>query len=192
VAENLQIGVLLQEYGVLKSEQAQRIGFRDNLLYVNIGAVGGVASVALGIGGSGEGLPAAFLLVPWVTAILGWTYLVNDQKITAIRKYVEGDLEPRLRAMLETKDVLFRWESFHRSDARRRQRKWIQLVIDLSTFVFSGVAALVAHVALTRPALPTDWPSFVLGGVDAALLLLLAWQFYASDRDAARAGGVER
>jgi hypothetical protein len=188
MSDNPEVGVLLQEYGALKSEQAQRIGFRDNLLYVNIGAVGGVVSVALGLGGAGA-LPEAFFLVPWVTAILGWTYLVNDQKITAIRQYVEGDLEPRLRALIAANEVLFRWESHHRKDARRRQRKWIQLLIDLSTFVFSGVAALGAHFAMTRPA--WHWSSFVLGGVDALLLLLLAWQFHAFNVDASRSG-VER
>lgn len=189
MADDPQVGVLLQEYGALKSEQAQRIGFRDNMLYVTIGAVGGVVSVGLGIGGAGA-LPEAFLLVPWVTAILGWTYLANDQKITAIRQYVEGSLEPRLRGLLGTNEVLFRWESFHRQDKRRRQRKWIQLLIDLSTFVFSGVAALGAHFAMTGPR--WHWSSFVLGGVDAGLLMLMAWQFNVSDLDAARTGSVER
>ena len=39
--------VLLAEYNCLKSEQAQRIGFRDNLLYVTLGVFGAVVSFAV-------------------------------------------------------------------------------------------------------------------------------------------------
>ena len=35
------------EYSSLKAEQASRIGFRDNLLYVTLGVVGGVCAYAV-------------------------------------------------------------------------------------------------------------------------------------------------
>jgi hypothetical protein len=39
--------VYLQEYEKLKDEQTQRIGFRDNLLYVTLGVFGAVISFAV-------------------------------------------------------------------------------------------------------------------------------------------------
>ena len=39
--------VFLIEYEKLKEEQAQRIGFRDQMIYVTLGIFGGVVSFAL-------------------------------------------------------------------------------------------------------------------------------------------------
>ena len=67
--------ILLEEYRTLKAEQGNRIGFRDNLLYVTLGLFGAIASFALS---SDENGPA-FLVIPWVCFVLGWTYVVNDE-----------------------------------------------------------------------------------------------------------------
>lgn len=58
---------------MLKEEQKSRIGFRDNLIYVNLVAVGGILSFALSQLENKHGL----LIVPVVCLILGWTYLGN-------------------------------------------------------------------------------------------------------------------
>lgn len=76
--------VHLQEYEKLKDEQTARIGFRDNLIYVALGVFGGLASFAL----TDASHMYALLIVPWVCAVLGWTYLVNDEKISAIGAYI--------------------------------------------------------------------------------------------------------
>jgi hypothetical protein len=39
--------IFFKEYDKLKSEQTQRIGFRDNLLYVTLGLFGTVVSFAV-------------------------------------------------------------------------------------------------------------------------------------------------
>ena len=78
----------LQEYRKLKEEQAQRIGFRDNLLYVTLALFGTVLAFALG----DKANPYALLVLPWVSLVLGWTYLVNDQKISAIGQYIRYTL----------------------------------------------------------------------------------------------------
>lgn len=39
--------IFFKEYDKLKSEQAQRIGFRDNLLYVTLGLFGTLVSFAV-------------------------------------------------------------------------------------------------------------------------------------------------
>ncbi len=182
--------VLVQEYTSLKSEQGARIGFRDNLLYTTIGAVGAIAAVALGgfSGGSGP-IRHAFLLVPWVTAILGWTYLVNDEKITAIRRYIDTSLAPRLEEYLgdQYKDFAFGWEHFHRSDGRRKDRKNVQLAIDLWTFVVSGVGAVAAfsvRALQNPPAGKLLYFDMVAAAADIFILLVLASQFVAYSRRA--------
>ncbi|MDI1479811.1 hypothetical protein [Polyangium sp. y55x31] len=181
-----ELEVLLGEYGALKSEQSARIGFRDNLLYVTVGAVGAVTSVALGgFGGGGGPMYVAFLVVPWVTAILGWTYLVNDQKITAIRMYVEDELAKRVKRSAKARQALFGWEGFHRRDGRRKLRKWIQLVIDLLTFVFSGMAAIAAYVAHVPPD-KREGPAWALVLGEIILLVLLGVLFFDSAREASR------
>ncbi|MCI5161639.1 MAG: hypothetical protein D3917_06375 [Candidatus Electrothrix sp. AX5] len=55
------------EYSSLKAEQAKRIGFRDNLLYVTLGVVGGVCAYAV----KKPEYATALLLVPWACFILG-------------------------------------------------------------------------------------------------------------------------
>lgn len=182
--------VLLQEYTSLKSEQGSRIGFRDNLLYTTIGAVGAIAAVALGgfSGGSGP-VRHAFLLVPWVTAILGWTYLANDEKITAIRRYIDTSLAPRIERLIgeEHKKFAFGWEHFHRGDVRRDERKSVQLAIDLWTFVISGfgaVAAFAVRAFQSPPAGNLLYFDMAACVADLVVLAVLGSQFIAYSRGA--------
>lgn len=189
------VQILLQEYGTLKSEQGSRIGFRDNLLYTTIGAVGAICSVAMGGFGSGSGpIHHAFLLVPWVTTILGWTYLVNDEKITSIRKYIESTLAPRIEAVMGKENDLtaFGWERHHRSDARRGERKGVQLAIDLWTFVVSGfgaVAAFCVRMNEKRPEGILSYFDYVVVTASLLVLLVLASQFVVYSRAATRGDG---
>jgi len=134
--------ILLAEYNCLKSEQAQRIGFRDNLLYVTLGVFGGVVSFAV----SDPSHYYALLVVPWVCLILGWTYVVNDEKISAIGRYIRYQLVDKVKEQTGYADLetLFGWEIAHRSDQHRKRRKIQQLVVDEITFVFSGIIALAA------------------------------------------------
>ncbi|WP_242056765.1 MULTISPECIES: hypothetical protein [Oscillatoriales] len=134
--------VYLKEYEKLKDEQTQRIGFRDNLLYVTLGAFGAVISFAL----ANTTNYYALLVIPWVCLILGWTYLVNDEKISALGRYIRLNLVEKIKEQTGHTDIesIFGWEIVHRSDRRRKRRKIEQLIIDEITFVFSGVIALVA------------------------------------------------
>ncbi|MFE6625129.1 hypothetical protein ACFZBP_34535 [Streptomyces sp. NPDC008086] len=136
--------LLLAEYQSVKDEQKARIGFRDNLLYVTLAVVAAVIAAAA------QAKQASMLLaLPPVCVVLGWTYLVNDEKISAIGRYVRDELGPRL-AQLARPDgdfAAFGWERAHRSDARRRSRKAIQSVVDLTAFCAVPLAALVVFWA---------------------------------------------
>ncbi|WP_149828791.1 hypothetical protein [Streptomyces tailanensis] len=136
--------LLLAEYQTIKDEQKTRIGFRDNLLYVTLTVVAAVIAAT-----AQAKQPAMLLALPPVCVVLGWTYLVNDEKISAIGAYVRGDLGPRVAqaARLAAADKVFAWETAHRSDARRRSRKAVQCGIDLLAFCVVPLAGLLVYWA---------------------------------------------
>lgn len=161
--------IYLHEYDKLKEEQAQRIGFRDNILYVTLGLFGAILSFAL----SGKTNYYALLVTPWVCLILGWTYLVNDEKISAIGKYIRYDLVNKIQQLNSNTAIesIFGWEIVHRSDKRRLRRKIEQLVIDEITFVLSGITALVAFWFLvSQPPVAVN----ICGILELLLLIVLA------------------
>ena len=174
--------ILLAEYNCLKSEQAQRIGFRDNLLYVTLGVFGGVVSYAV----SDPSHYYAFLVIPWVCLILGWTYVVNDEKISAIGRYIRYKLVDKIteRTGYADLDTLFGWEIAHRSDNHRKRRKIQQLIVDEITFVLSGIIALSAFWFLV-PQRPLGIT--ILSWLELLLLLALGIEtFIYADLDKGR------
>ncbi len=162
------LDILLKEYDKLKTEQAQRIGFRDNLLYVTLVLFGTILSIAL----ANPTNHYALLVIPWVCLILGWTYVVNDEKISAIGQYIRHTLADRVQKHTGHTDLetLFAWEIAHRNDHRRKRRKIQQLIIDEITFVISGMIALGAFSYLV-PQPPIGIT--ILAGVEWVLLIAL-------------------
>ncbi|MEV7118650.1 hypothetical protein [Kitasatospora griseola] len=96
--------ILLAEYDCLKEEQKTRIGFRDNLLYCTLAAATAVVTVTVQSGQS-----RLLLSVPAICLVLGWTYLVNDEKISAIGCYVHDRLGPRLGELASAHGTVFGW-----------------------------------------------------------------------------------
>lgn len=165
--------ILLAEYNCLKSEQAQRIGFRDNLLYVTLGLFGGVVSFAV----SDPAHYYALLVIPWVCLILGWTYVVNDEKISAIGRYIRYKLVEKVKEQTGYNDLatLFGWEIAHRDDKHRKRRKVEQLIVDEITFVVSGLIALGAFWFLVpNPPIGVT----ILSWVELLLLIMLGVETY--------------
>ncbi|XVQ82301.1 hypothetical protein ACQP2K_25965 [Microbispora siamensis] len=161
-------GLLLAEYEQLKEEQRLRIGTRDNLVYATLCTLG------LAVGGAmGMGRAEMLLLVPPACLALGWTYLSNDDRITAIGGHIRAVIIPELVRLGLPPAAIFSWEPRHRGDARRRRRKGIQLAVDLLVFTGPAVTALGVTWTLLAPSLP-------LAVASAAELLgtaLLALQF---------------
>ncbi|MEU5298281.1 hypothetical protein [Streptomyces umbrinus] len=135
--------LMLAEYQSVKDEQKARIGFRDNLLYVTLAVVAAVAAAS-----AQSGQTSMLLALPPVCVVLGWTYLVNDEKISAIGAYVRGDLGPRLAGLAQIERLsAFGWETAHRTDTRRTSRKAIQCGVDLLAFCAVPLAGLVVYWA---------------------------------------------
>ncbi|MFG3191013.1 hypothetical protein [Streptomyces omiyaensis] len=134
------VDLMLAEYQAIKEEQRARIGFRDNLLYVTLAAVTAVIAAAA------QTRSATLLLaLPPVCVVLGWTYVVNDEKISAIGGYVRSTLRPGLAARVDGATgapELFGWETAHRSDSRRTSRKKLQCLVDVATFCLVPLGGL--------------------------------------------------
>jgi hypothetical protein len=171
MTEDSILKIWLLEYDKLKVEQTQRIGFRDNLLYVTLGLLGVIIPTAI----SNPTNYHALLVIPWFCLILGWTYLINDQKITAIGHYIRLTLVEKIKDKIGHADLesLFGWEIAHRSDPRRSRRKIEQLIIDQITFVLSGLIALTVFFILVPNA---ALAIYLLAGLEYILLLILGWE----------------
>ncbi|MFF3394248.1 hypothetical protein ACFYW1_25335 [Streptomyces sp. NPDC002669] len=160
--------VLLAEYDRLKEEQKTRIGFRDNLLYFTLAAVTAVVTVTVQSGQS-----RLLLSAPAICLILGWTYLVNDEKISTIGYYVRDRLGPRLGELASAHAPVFGWEVYHRNVAGRTTRKRLQTAVDLFTYL---VLPMVCTAAFWCS--PAVQPLLVLTSCAQTLALaVLGWQF---------------
>lgn len=107
-----------------------------------------------------------------VCLILGWTYVVNDEKITAIGRYLSSTLGEKIKELTGHTDTesIFGWEFDHKKAPRRKRRKIEQLMIDLITFVGSGIFSLIAFwLLVSKPPLAIN----LLGVVELLLLLVL-------------------
>ncbi len=187
-AEHLQLELLRSEYEQIKLEQGQRIGFRDNMIFVHLVAFGGVASWVL-TNLDKPYVPQALLIIPWVCLVLGWTYLVNDHAVLRIGKYIRQVLEKRAlefrsgNAVEYTEDDnvrrtisdVFGWEPFHRMDKRRHWRKRFQFIVDALTFVAPGGLALGGYGLLLNWSL--SWYQWAAIVGESVCLLWLLWQF---------------
>lgn len=166
-----EVEILLEEYRQLKVEQIRRIGFRDNLIYVTLTAVGAIVAFVI----SNKADYVVLLVIPWVCLILGWTYLVNDEKISSIGKYINEKLATKISENIKIleKTDLFNWESFHKTNKGRKRRKLVQLFIDLFTFVGPGVGAIIGFSTLSAYTISSP---FVLVVIESLLLMYLFYE----------------
>ncbi|MFJ9453681.1 hypothetical protein ACIRST_01260 [Kitasatospora sp. NPDC101447] len=160
--------ILLAEYDCLKEEQKTRIGFRDNLLYFTLAAATAVVAISVQSGQS-----RLMLSVPAICLILGWTYLVNDEKISAIGCYVRDQLGPRLGELVSAQGTVFGWEAYHRNVAGRAVRKRFQTAVDLFAYLVLPMVCTIAFWCSL-----TVQPLLVLTSVVQTLALaVLGWRF---------------
>ncbi|NEO86412.1 MAG: hypothetical protein F6J87_19460 [Spirulina sp. SIO3F2] len=146
------------EYEKLKTEQLQRITFRDvQIPFSMFLGIAPILSVAFA-----KDNPFGYnllLVVPLICVSLGWAYVANDEKISTIGDYVRDDLRKSYNLILdelahpeevktELKKLIFGWEHYHKNDTYKEERKITQLFVNLLTFVFSGLIALAIFLVL--------------------------------------------
>ncbi|MFD0308930.1 hypothetical protein [Streptomyces sp. NPDC127119] len=160
--------LLLVEYDRIKEEQKTRIGFRDNLLYFTLASSTGVLAIAIQ-----SGQAQLLLAVPVICLVLGWTYLVNDEKISAVGCYIRGQLGPRLAELSGAPGAVFGWENYHRDDASRTTRKRLQTAVDLFTYLALPMTCVTAFWCS-----PAVQPlPLIVSLVQTLALAVLGWQF---------------
>jgi hypothetical protein len=175
IPKDSRLYIYLNEYNKLKDEQIARIVLREHFVYVTLGVFGGVFSYALHADHH-----YAFLVIPLVCIILGWMYLTVDEKVSAIGEYLRRDLTEKLAPLVGMPaEQLLGWEIAHRSDKYRRPRKWIQLFIDLLTFILSGVFALAAFLWYQTELNNLFLTVLVVEGF--SLMLLMVWMVMTTD-----------
>jgi hypothetical protein len=113
--------------------------------------------------------------------VLGWTYLVNDEKVSAIGRYIRTRLGPRLADLVGAEQPVFEWEVRHRTDRRRRSRKAFQLAVDLITFCLPGAVAISVRWAVGHITIFT-----VVGELAATIMVLFLAQQIIVNADLAR------
>jgi hypothetical protein len=142
-----QLRVHLQEYDKLKDEQIMRIRFRDSMIPLALTAFGAITSFAL----AKPEYAGAFLTIPVICVVLGWQYMVSDEKVSHLGAYFRRDLADRMEGLLGSsgKGSVLGWEVMHREDPRRNERKRTQFAIDLLAFVFPGMFAAAMYMILS-------------------------------------------
>ena len=158
--------LLLLEYKQLKQEQLARIGTRDNLVYVTLASLAAVVAATVQVH-----VDELLLLLPPVCFVLGWTYLLNDQKVSAIGRHIRGVLTPQLERLVRSDMPLFTWETEHRTGSGRRFRKIGQLVVDITTFCLPAMLA-VAAFAIKSPPTPIMTVILLAEAVGTAVLAI--------------------
>ena len=165
--------ILLEEYKAIKSEQLARIKTRDTLLYISLSIFGAIFSYVL-FGENTNDKSIVLLSIPTVSFILGWTYVVNDEKVSQIGKYIRLELTPKIEKFIDTKVkqdmTVFGWESYHRSDPKRTARKILQVFVDLVVFIVPSIVSVVIYFFILKPDVSTTlltfltyWDMFLLG-----------------------------
>ena len=163
------IDLYVTEFENLKKEQIQRIGFRDNLIYANLIAITGVISVVVV---DINRIPV-LLVLPMVCITLGWTYLVNDDKISSMGRYIYTVLSAKIQKIMKSDELpLSGWELANQADKKRAGRKKIQLLIDELVFVLPGLIAILLFWLLAPKGSMLLW---VAAG-EAVFLLILGIQ----------------
>jgi hypothetical protein len=161
------IDIYLAEYEKLKDEQVARIGFRDNLIYATLIAVGSILSFALSTTTRSE----VVLVIPLATVALGWTYLINDEKISALGHYVRTDLTERIGSIVPAPaGDIFGWERKSSGDKSRLWRKIVQFVVNEALFVLSGLVAVTTYLVTAQVIPALFWVVVIMEMVFLAVL----------------------
>lgn len=84
--------LIVSQYQKLKEEQLERIKARDNLILVQLGAVGTIISFILSKDNADRPyMEFGYLLIPWISSVLAWLYYSQDEKIREIKAFLKAE-----------------------------------------------------------------------------------------------------
>jgi peptidoglycan/LPS O-acetylase OafA/YrhL len=155
----------LAEYESLKDEQLKRIEQRDHMIYLTLVAIGAVFSYAL----ADDKHIVALLVLPFFCLAMGWTYYINDTKISTIGDYIKEKIVPQF----ETGES--NWEHFRLDRKYRKFKKVIQNIVDISLFSGSSMVSIL-YFLKTNPSIEFETKILLL--IAFVLILGLAIALY--------------
>ena len=174
----MQFETYLNEFRMLKSEQIQRIGLRDNIVYVGLVASATVFAFVF----SGRVDPLSLLALPLATFVLGWIHTNNDAKSSSIGGYIRCTLRKRVAELTggDPRSV-FGWEIEVRSGKQRPWRKLTDSISNIIAFVLPGALALAIYWLRYHQGALAGIPLTATIFEIVLLLVLLVWIFMKSD-----------
>ncbi|MCK9400580.1 MAG: hypothetical protein M0Q51_11390 [Bacteroidales bacterium] len=169
---NRKVFFLIKEYEKLKDEQNKRIEFRDHMIYITLGVFGGVFAFIL----EKPEYNMALLIIPFVSIVLGWTYLMNDVKVSEIGLYIKKILIPKIENSNSdsTISLIPNWEDYHKLTHHRNTNKTIQLIVDILLFCFAALFSIVIFFYLSSE---IKCFHIILGCFEALLIFYLTFNF---------------
>ena len=167
----------LTEYSKLKEEQLKRINFRDNLIYLTLAAIGAIFSFSV----QQPSFTIAYLILPFLCIVLGWTYLRNDKKISQISVYINTHLINSLNDLIPQNEPKIEntWDQFRTKYNNRNKSQKFQMLIDLSMFSFSGCISIIAFLVIS-PSI--CYFHIILIGVEMSAIIFLSSQLVLNHR----------
>jgi hypothetical protein len=120
------------------------------------------------------------LILPWISLILGWTYFLTDDRVSALGRYLRQELADRIQRLTGGAEPVFGWEVAHRSDVDRVFRKVIQFLIDAVTFTGAGALGVFLFWFYAPDAEKTGAAAIALTCIGIAFMVFLAyltWKF---------------
>lgn len=168
--ENYLNNFYFKEYEKLKDEQKARISFRDQMIYISLGVIGATFSFTLQY----NNYLIILLILPFICFILGWTYLINDIKISEIGNYIQNKLIPNM--IMTEASPIDSWENFHKKAPLRLKIKIIQLIIDISMFCGSAFISIILYFTLND----ISTISIIISSIEIILIIFLSYLFISS------------
>lgn len=120
------------EYASMKQEQLERIKQRDTFLHLNIVAI--AVNSAIAVQGAEQAL--AWLVLSWISLILGWTYLSNDDKVSALALHLKD---------LQHAGIAPRWESGNKGLIPRRVRRVADAIVFTAAFLLPTIVGILLY-----------------------------------------------
>lgn len=133
MVDKLTVGeVMLAEYDKLKDEEQERIRTCHGLIAAMATAAAAAAGFAYQLG-----TVDTLLVVPGAALVLGWTYLINEERAAEASRHIRQVLGPLFRSRLGTDVAVFGWEA-----RRRRGGRWRRATqVGVNLLLFCGPAS---------------------------------------------------
>lgn len=161
----------MAEYTQLRLEQTERIASRDTFVNLTLVAVG--ALIAFGLD---QSRPISLLAIPWISLCFGYTFLVNDLKISRLGRYLD--------TIPDRFGVTLSWDKWRRTiKPTFLEKPVVGCAIQHVIFVVPAAGGSAAYLALRESGPVKLWESFFIGfGWISTLLISIAIVLTTIDR----------